>query len=124
LQGNYRGCRITLPTPRAACGNYGSTANSRNTIPGRVFFTVDFRHPDDAVLTEMDRALRQACAEIAAAIGLEVEVGEFWYFPPTPFDPDLVAAVRHAAAVQGCNRTSSAAPGTMPSTWRAWHPWP
>ena len=38
---------------------------------------------------------------IAAAIGLEVEVGEFWYFPPTPFDPDLVAAVRGAAAAQG-----------------------
>ena len=26
---------------------------------------------------------------------------EFWYFPPTPFDPDLVAAVRDAAEAQG-----------------------
>jgi len=31
--------------------------------------------------------------------GLEVE--EFWYFPPTPFHRDLVAAVRDAAAAQG-----------------------
>ena len=87
-----------------ACATVGfiqSSPNSRNTIPGKVFFTVDFRHPEDAVLTEMDRALRRACADIAAAIGLEVEVGEFWYFPPTPFDADLVAAVRDAAAAQG-----------------------
>ena len=87
-----------------ACATVGFvqvSPNSRNTIPGRVFFTVDFRHPEDAVLTQMDRDLRQACAEIAAAIGLDAEVREFWYFPPTPFHPDLVAAVREAAAAQG-----------------------
>jgi N-carbamoyl-L-amino-acid hydrolase len=66
-----------------------------------VFFTVDFRHPEDAVLTQMDRELRQACEERASAIGLEAEVKEFWYFPPTPFHRDLVAAVRDAAAAQG-----------------------
>src|SRR5271167_215225 len=87
-----------------ACATVGFvqvSPNSRNTIPGRVFFTVDFRHPEDAVLNLMDRDLRQACERAAAAIGLEVEVKEFWYFPPTPFDPDLVAGVRDAAAAQG-----------------------
>jgi N-carbamoyl-L-amino-acid hydrolase len=66
-----------------------------------VFFTVDFRHPYDPVLTEMDRELRGACQTSATAIGLEVEVKEFWYFPPTPFNPELVAAVRAAAETQG-----------------------
>jgi beta-ureidopropionase / N-carbamoyl-L-amino-acid hydrolase len=87
-----------------ACATVGFlqvSPNSRNTIPGRVFFTVDFRHPEDAVLTAMDRELRQACEGITTAIGLETEVKEFWYFPPTPFHPDLVAAVRDAAEVQG-----------------------
>ncbi len=88
-----------------ACATVGFvqvSPNSRNTIPGRVFFTVDFRHPDDAVLTAMDHELRQACADAAAASGgLDVEVKEFWYFPPTPFDPSLVAAVRDAAAALG-----------------------
>lgn len=87
-----------------ACATVGSLSlspNSRNTIPGRVFFTVDFRHPDDAVLTAMDGELRAACREAAATQNLEVEVAEFWYFPPTPFDPRLVAAVREAAAAQG-----------------------
>jgi len=80
-----------------ACATVGfiqSSPNSRNTIPGHVFFTVDFRHPDDDVLTEMDRELRAACAEAAATQRLEAEVKEFWYFPPTPFDPGLVGAVR------------------------------
>ena len=87
-----------------ACATVGFvqvSPNSRNTIPGQVFFTVDFRHPEDAVLTQMDRELRQACEGAAAATGLEVEVKELWYFPPTPFDATLVAAVRGAAAAQG-----------------------
>ena len=49
----------------------------------------------------MDQDLRRACEDAAAAIGLEVEVKEFWYFAPTPFHPDLVAAVRGAAEAQG-----------------------
>jgi len=52
-------------------------------------------------LTTMDAELRQACGDAASAIGLEVEVGEFWYFPPTPFDPELVAGVRTGAEAQG-----------------------
>ncbi len=87
-----------------ACATVGFvqvSPNSRNTIPGRVFFTVDFRHPDDAVLTRMDRDLREACAAAAATQALEVKVEEFWYFPPTPFDAALVGKVREAAAAQG-----------------------
>jgi N-carbamoyl-L-amino-acid hydrolase len=87
-----------------ACATVGFvqvSPNSRNTIPGRVFFTVDLRHPYDAVLSTMDDELRQACAAAAAPIGLEVEVKEFWYFPPTPFDPGLVTAVRDAAESLG-----------------------
>src|SRR5437762_6851676 len=60
-----------------ACATVGFvqvSPNSRNTIPGRVFFTVDLRHPEDAVLSAMDGELRQACEAAAAPIGLEVEV--------------------------------------------------
>jgi N-carbamoyl-L-amino-acid hydrolase len=87
-----------------ACATVGFvqvSPNSRNTIPGRVFFTVDFRHPEDAVLSAMDHELRQACAAAAAPIGLEVELKEFWYFPPTLFNPGLVSSVRNAAEAQG-----------------------
>jgi N-carbamoyl-L-amino-acid hydrolase len=87
-----------------ACATVGFaqvSPNSRNTIPGKVFFTVDFRHPEDAVLTAMDRALRDDCRRIAEVAGLEVDVKEFWYFPPTPFDRACVAAVRGATERAG-----------------------
>ena len=87
-----------------ACATVGFvqvSPNSRNTIPGRVFFTVDFRHPQDDVLSAMDRELRAACAAAAATQSLEAAVEEFWYFPPTPFDPALVGRVREAALAQG-----------------------
>lgn len=96
--------RIGLAHSPHACATVGFvqvSPNSRNTIPGRVFFTVDFRHPEDAVLTQMDKELRAACAEIAGAIGLEAEVKEFWYFPPTPFDKTCVASVRTATDALG-----------------------
>jgi beta-ureidopropionase / N-carbamoyl-L-amino-acid hydrolase len=84
-----------------ACATVGfiqPSPNSRNTIPGRVFFTVDFRHPDDARLSGMDAALKARCAAIADAAGLELAIKDFWYFPPTPFAPSLVDAVRQGAA--------------------------
>src|SRR5271163_1279374 len=93
---------VHAPYARATVGFVQVSPNSRNTIPGRVFFTVDFRHPEDAMLSVMDRELRQACDDAAARSGgLDVEGKEFWYFPPTPFDPALVAAVRDAAAALG-----------------------
>ncbi len=96
--------RIGLAHPPYACATVGFaqvSPNSRNTIPGRVFFTVDFRHPDNDTLTAMDKELRAACGEIAKAIGLELEVKEFWYFPPTPFDKTCVESVRGATQALG-----------------------
>jgi beta-ureidopropionase / N-carbamoyl-L-amino-acid hydrolase len=89
------------PLARSTVGFVQVGPNSRNTIPGRVFFTVDFRHPEDAVLTRMDRELRAACAAAASAAQVEARVDEFWYFPPTPFAPSLVGTVRDAAIAQG-----------------------
>jgi beta-ureidopropionase / N-carbamoyl-L-amino-acid hydrolase len=96
--------RIGRERPPYACSTVGfiqSKPNSRNTIPGEVFFTVDFRHPDDAVLTTMDALLRGGCQAIAADSGLELAIKEFWYFPPTPFETRLVEAVRGGAVRHG-----------------------
>jgi N-carbamoyl-L-amino-acid hydrolase len=90
--------------PPYACATVGFvqvSPNSRNVIPGKVFFTVDFRHPRNETLTAMDTELRAACAEIAKAAKVEVEVKEFWHFAPTPFDEKCVAAVREGATRYG-----------------------
>src|SRR5437870_2161526 len=63
-----------------ACATVGFvqvSPNSRNTIPGHVFLTVDFRHPEDDVLSAMDRELREACAAAAASQNLEAQVEDF-----------------------------------------------
>ncbi|TXL78765.1 Zn-dependent hydrolase [Vineibacter terrae] len=89
------------PNGRSTVGVIESKPQSRNTIPGRVFMTLDFRHPDDAELTRMDAEMRAAAARIASEHGLEVKIEQIWYFPPTPFDAKCVAAVRAAAEKAG-----------------------
>ena len=90
-----------LPDACATVGMLQVSPNSRNTIPGHVFFTVDFRHPDAARLASMDRALRQAVTQLAAAAGVTAELDEIWAVPAIQFDPDCVAAVRRAAEQAG-----------------------
>jgi N-carbamoyl-L-amino-acid hydrolase len=71
--------------------------NSRNVIPGEVFMTCEFRHPDDATLSEMDAALREGVKSIADKIGLSYDLKQVFYYAPVPFDPGCVEAVRRAA---------------------------
>ncbi|RLB54830.1 MAG: Zn-dependent hydrolase [Deltaproteobacteria bacterium] len=96
--------RIGLAHAPLACATVGLVQvypNSRNTIPGSVFFAVDLRHPDDATLSKMDGELRAAIEEVAAAVKLETALEEIWYSPPVPFDGECVAAVRRAAEANG-----------------------
>jgi N-carbamoyl-L-amino-acid hydrolase len=71
--------------------------NSRNVIPGKVFFTVDFRHPDADVLARMGQELKVECEKIATEIGLDLEFKEIWYSPPIKFASECVAAVQKAS---------------------------
>src|SRR5690349_848995 len=84
-----------------ACATVGMLQvhpNSRNVIPGRVFFTVDLRHPEDAVLAKMDAALREGIAKIAAEAKVDVtKLEQIFYYAPITFDADCVASVRAAA---------------------------
>ena len=89
------------PLACATVGFVQVSPNSRNTIPGRVFFTVDFRHPEDETLTAMNDALKEGCRDIAAQAKLYVEIKDFWYFAPTPFDDACIAAVRDTAGRLG-----------------------
>lgn len=90
-----------LPHARGTVGSLEVHPNSRNVIPGRVKLSVDLRAPDDAQLLDMDAALRAACARIAAERCLVIDVEQVVYFPPQPFTPHLVEAVRANAADLG-----------------------
>ena len=89
------------PGACATCGMIQSYPNSRNVIPGRVFLTVDFRHPEAARLVAMDKALREGIEEIVTRTGLTFEMKMVADFPPLPFDASCVEAVRSAASRLG-----------------------
>jgi beta-ureidopropionase / N-carbamoyl-L-amino-acid hydrolase len=92
--------RIALdhaPHARGTVGCVDVHPDSRNVIPGRVKLTVDLRAPDDATLSAMDRAWREACA----AASLPVKVDEVVYFAPQPFDASLVRSVKEGADALG-----------------------
>jgi N-carbamoyl-L-amino-acid hydrolase len=96
--------RIALghaPHGRGTVGWVDVHPNSRNVIPGRVKLTVDLRAADDATLTAMDGALREACKAAGEQAGIDVTIEQVVYFPPQPFAANLVAAVKEGADMLG-----------------------
>jgi len=85
------------PKALGAVGQCDVYPNSRNIIPGRVVFTIDFRSPDLDIQADMEARLRAGVAEIAAELGLEGEVEVVGHFDPVTFNEDCVGAVRRAA---------------------------
>ena len=69
--------------------------------PPHACATVDFRHPADETLSIMDQTLKAFCAKLADESQVRIDVVDFWYFPPTPFEDGCVEAVREGAKVAG-----------------------
>ncbi len=84
------------PFGRATVGLLNPIPNSRNVIPGKVFFTIDFRNPNEDALTAMDAEMRASLAKIAEEQGLEIEITQIWHSPVVTFHEKCVGAVRNA----------------------------
>jgi N-carbamoyl-L-amino-acid hydrolase len=89
------------PFACATVGMLNNSPNSRNTIPGSVFFTVDLRHPEDSVLSKMAAEVKAAAEEACKQHGLTMDFKEIWYSPPVKFNADCVAAVKKGAEELG-----------------------
>ncbi|QGX99453.1 Zn-dependent hydrolase [Roseovarius faecimaris] len=85
------------PDAVGAAGHIDVYPNSRNVIPGKVVFTIDFRSPQKHVIEDMVTRMKAAAKEICADMGCEVEFGVAGGFDPVEFDEGCVAAVRNAA---------------------------
>jgi N-carbamoyl-L-amino-acid hydrolase len=85
----------------ASVGLLENRPNSRNVVPGEVFFTVDLRHPDESVLDVMEKEYQAALPKIAEELKLELEEKRIWNSPAVKFNPDLIACVRHGAEQAG-----------------------
>jgi N-carbamoyl-L-amino-acid hydrolase len=89
------------PHAVGAAGHIDVYPNSRNVIPGKVVFTVDFRSPDLSVIQNMENRLRSEGQSIADSLGLEIEFDKVGGFDPVTFDDNCVGAVRNAAEKLG-----------------------
>jgi len=85
------------PHAVGAAGHIDVYPNSRNVIPGKVVFTIDFRSPDLTVINDMEARLRIEAQAICEEMGMNIEFEKVGGFDPVAFDATCVQAVRRAA---------------------------
>ena len=85
------------PHAVGAAGHIDVYPNSRNVIPGKVVFTIDFRSPDLSVIQDMETRLHLGAKKICDELGLDIEFEKVGGFDPVTFDEGCVRAVRDAA---------------------------
>jgi N-carbamoyl-L-amino-acid hydrolase len=89
------------PAGRCTIGDMRAEPGSRNTVPGRLTFPIDLRHPDAECLDTMVAELRALIDASCARSGITGTVDQIWHMPPTRFDERLVDYVQAAAAGRG-----------------------
>ena len=82
---------------RLTNGRFHVEPNSGATIPGRVVFICDLRHPDAATLAALDARMQQAMRGIATGRGLGVEIERVMEKPPVQFAAELIDTIRETA---------------------------
>lgn len=85
------------PNAVGAIGHVDVYPNSRNIIPGRVVFTIDFRSHLIDVINAMLDEFNEKAPKLSEAIGVQFESKIVGQFDPPAFDENCVKAVRDAA---------------------------
>lgn len=70
-------------------------------VPGEVFFTVDIRDPDDAVVLRMEHELKALMEKIASDNKVTVDIVQIWDAPAVHFDPSCVDMVEQTTLEKG-----------------------
>jgi beta-ureidopropionase / N-carbamoyl-L-amino-acid hydrolase len=89
------------PNAVGTVGLIENKPNSRNVVPGEVYFTVDFRHPEEKVLDAMEAKLRAALADTLPPLHLTYQEARYWHSPAVKFAPELIECVRIGAEKAG-----------------------
>jgi N-carbamoyl-L-amino-acid hydrolase len=97
----YAAARERGPDARLTVGIIETSPGSPNTVPGRLRFTIDVRHPNlrhyGTLRFEVDRLVRAALKNH----GLDGDIRCVWEAPGVTFDSVCVDAVRSATAALG-----------------------
>ena len=86
-------------TVRFTVGRFECHPGSPATVPSRVLFTIDFRHPDPAVIARIKPNIEPVCQANArgCAVGIRPSIDN----APLQFDPSLIDMVEGYAARLG-----------------------
>ncbi len=95
----YEATADTDDTLRFTIGRVEVSPGSPNTVPGKVTFTIDMRHPDDAVLVEREAAIERLLVEKTKPCSASLQ--KVTNVPPTNFDPAVIDLVRAKASGLG-----------------------
>ena len=85
------------PDAVGAVGQCNVYPNSRNIIPGKVVFTIDFRSPSFDTQDDMEKRLYEGAKSICIDLDLELEIEKVGHFDPVTFDKECVSKIRGAA---------------------------
>ncbi|KVL18855.1 Zn-dependent hydrolase [Burkholderia sp. MSMB1826] len=86
---------------RVTVGHVACQPNSPSTIPGKVRFSVDVRHPSRPALQQLVADIEAICMARTALRGTSVQAQTISEYAPVVFDVDCVARVRQATAAAG-----------------------
>ena len=86
---------------RGTVGQLSVLPNSRNVVPGEVRFSVEFRHPVEREIEQLDQEFAREARAIAEAAATSLTLQVLFKIPAQPFDPGCVDLVRQAVARHG-----------------------
>ena len=85
------------PNAVGAIGHIDVYPNSRNIIPGKVVFTIDFRSHEIDTLKAMVARFEEEAPKLCDALGVSLSHESVGAFDPPAFDENCVAMIRAAA---------------------------
>ena len=90
-----------MPEVRVTVGRFEVSPNGPTTIPGKVYFFVDTRHPENKVLQQLEDAIYSRFDEIANKTGVDLSINPTIRTDPVIFHPDCINSVRNAVTKLG-----------------------
>lgn len=100
---------------RFTVGRFQVFPGAPNTIPGRVRFTIDLRHPDATRLDELGNVVADVCASLTSDFELSIDTGPS--SPPIEFDSSIVKLLDRAADAEGIDPIHLMSGATHDAKW-------
>ena len=86
---------------RLTIGEFRVYPGSRNTVPSRVEFSIDMRHPNITEFDRLDQQLKDTVGLFDSASNLQVQINRIWRSPPIQFEGECIDVVRNSASTCG-----------------------